>query len=198
MTLLEKVKSLELELFVARIQIDRTSTSKLDDTLHVQKFVSNKTGLGFVESGTTPMVNPPKFVLATSSSVVHPTLFEFKVHKKVVLSSRRTRVDMSESKPKNLNQSRSKIDYKPQQFCHFCGGVGCTRQNLFKLQALKQASKQKVHVPKAQDSVALIHKLVKVLNLYTNIGAKIRENSNRNPHSKFASKRVWMQKTQPQ
>ena len=65
------------------------------------------------------------------------------------------------------------------------------------LQALKQASKQKVHVPKAQDSVALIHKLVKVLNLYTNIGAKIRENSNRNPNSKFASKRVWMQKIQP-
>ena len=114
MTLLEKVKSLELELFVARIQIDRTSTSKLDDMLHVQKFVSNKTGLGFIESGTTPIVNPPKFVPATSSSVVHPTLFEFKVHKKVVPSSRRTRVDMSESKPKNLNQSGSKIDYKPQ------------------------------------------------------------------------------------
>ena len=52
-------------------------------------------------------------------------------------------------------------------------------------------------MPKAQDPVALIHKLVKVLNLYTNIGAKIRENSNRNPNSKFASKRVWMQKTQP-
>ena len=39
--------------------------------------------------------------------------------------------------------------------------------------------------------------LVKVLNLYTNIGAKIRENSNRNPNSKFASKKVWVQKTQP-
>ena len=38
MTLLEKVKSLELELSIAREQIDRTSTSKLDDMLHVQKF----------------------------------------------------------------------------------------------------------------------------------------------------------------
>ena len=28
-------------------------------------------------------------------------------------------------------------------------------------------------------------------------GAKIRANSNRNFNSKFASKRVWMQKTQP-
>ena len=65
MTLLEKVKSLELELFVAREQIDRTSTSKLDDMLHVQKSVSDKIGLGFVESGSTSVVNPPKFVPAT-------------------------------------------------------------------------------------------------------------------------------------
>ena len=50
MTLLENVKSLELELFVAREQIDRTSTSKLDDILHVQKSVFDKTILGFVES----------------------------------------------------------------------------------------------------------------------------------------------------
>ena len=59
MSLLEKVKSLELELFVAREQIDRTSTSKLDEMLHVQKFVSDKIGLGFVESGSTTVVNPP-------------------------------------------------------------------------------------------------------------------------------------------
>ena len=35
MPLLEKVKSLELELSVATEQIDRTSTSKLDEMLHV-------------------------------------------------------------------------------------------------------------------------------------------------------------------
>ena len=105
-SLLEKVKSLELELFVAREQIYRTSTSKLDEMLHVQKSVSNKTGLGFVESGSTTVVNPPKFVLATSSSVVHPTLSEVKVHKEVVLASRRTRVDLSEFKPKNPDRSK--------------------------------------------------------------------------------------------
>ena len=76
--------------------------------------------------------------------------------------------------------------------------MGHTKPNCFKLQALKQASKQKVPVPKAQDLVALIHKLVKFLNLYTNIGVKIRANSNQNSNSKFASKRVRMQKTQPQ
>ena len=71
--------------------------------LHVQKSVSNKTGLGFIENGSTTVVNTPKFVPATSSFVVHLTLFEVKVHKDVVPVFRRTRVDLSESKPKNSN-----------------------------------------------------------------------------------------------
>ena len=175
----------------------RTSTSKLDEMLHVQNFVSDKTCLGFVENGSTTMVTPLKFVLATSFFVVHPILSEIKVHKEVVSASRRTRVDLSESKPKNPNQSRSKKKHKPQWFCHFCGGAGHTMPNCFKLQALKQASKQKVFVSKVQDLMTLVHELVKVLNIYTNIGVEIRVNSNRNPKSKFASKKVWMQKTQP-
>ena len=43
MSLIEKVKSLEFVLFVAREQLDRSSTSKLNDMLNVQKFVSDKT-----------------------------------------------------------------------------------------------------------------------------------------------------------
>ena len=71
MSLLEKVKILELELFVVREQIDRNFTSKLDEMLHVHKYVSDKTSLGFVNNGSSTVVNPPKFVLATSSSVIH-------------------------------------------------------------------------------------------------------------------------------
>ena len=82
--------------------------------------------------------------------------------------------------------------------CHFCGGAGHTRPNCFKLQASKQATKQKVFVPKAQDPMALIHELVKVLNIYANTGAEFKSNSSRNSNSKFVSKRVWMQKTQSQ
>ena len=99
MTLLEKVKSLELELSVAKEQIDRTSTSKLDDMLNIQKSISDKTRLGFIEKG--------------SSFVVHPSVCEVKVHKEEVLASRRIRVDLSESKPRNPNQSGSKKHHKP-------------------------------------------------------------------------------------
>ena len=48
MLLLDKVKNLELKLFVAREQTNRSASSKLDHMLSVQKSHSNKTGLGFV------------------------------------------------------------------------------------------------------------------------------------------------------
>ena len=70
MSLLEKVKNLELELSIAREQIDRISTSKLDEMLHVQKSVSDKTSLGFVYNGSSTIVNTPKFVPAISFSSV--------------------------------------------------------------------------------------------------------------------------------
>ena len=88
-------------------------------------------------------MNHPNFSLATSSSGVHQTLFEVKVHKEVVHASRRTRVDLSESKTKNPNQSKSKKNHKPLWFCHFCGRAGHTRPNYFKLQALKKSPKKK-------------------------------------------------------
>ena len=53
MSLIEKVKSLESELSVAREQLDRTSTSKKNNMFNVQKYFSNKTRLGFVESVST-------------------------------------------------------------------------------------------------------------------------------------------------
>ena len=62
MSLIERVKSLEFELFIAREQLDRTSTSKLDNMLNVQKFASNKTRSGFVKSGLSSVVTSPKFV----------------------------------------------------------------------------------------------------------------------------------------
>ena len=47
MSLIEKVKSLEFELSIVREQLDRSSTSKLDDMLNIQKTIFDKTGLGF-------------------------------------------------------------------------------------------------------------------------------------------------------
>ena len=48
MLLLDKVKNLELELSIAREQTNKSTSSKLDHMLSVQKSLSDKIGLGFV------------------------------------------------------------------------------------------------------------------------------------------------------
>ena len=60
---LEKVKNLELELFVAREQTNRSASSKLDHMLSVQKSHFDKTGLGFVESINVSAPNSTIFFL---------------------------------------------------------------------------------------------------------------------------------------
>ena len=57
MLLLNKIKSLELDLFIAR-----STSSKLDQMLSVQKSHSDKSGLGFVESISVSAPHPTNFV----------------------------------------------------------------------------------------------------------------------------------------
>ena len=67
MLLLEKVKNLEHELFVAREQTNRSANSKLDHMLSVQKSPSDKTSLGFVESISVSAPHSTNFVPFFSS-----------------------------------------------------------------------------------------------------------------------------------
>lgn len=90
MSFIEKVKNLESELLVTKEQIDRTSTSKLDNMLSVQKFVSDKTRLGCAESGLSTMVTPTKFF--PSMSMPKPG---FRVLREKALAIRKIRVDLS-------------------------------------------------------------------------------------------------------
>ena len=48
--LVEKAKKLDAELFQVKAQLERTSSAKLDEMLNVQKYASNKTGLGYDHS----------------------------------------------------------------------------------------------------------------------------------------------------
>ena len=60
----------------------------------------------------------------------------------------------------------------------------------------KRANKPKVPMPQAQDPIALIGELVKVLNLYSNLGVGNHSKVNTNSNAHGASKKFWMQKTQ--
>ena len=62
MILLDKIKNLELELSIAREQTNRSSSSKLDHMLSVQKSPLDKTCLGFVDSISMPESHFTNFV----------------------------------------------------------------------------------------------------------------------------------------
>ena len=98
MLLLDKVKSLELDLSVAR-----SASSKLDQILSVQKSYSDKSGLGFVES---IFVSAPHF-----TNFVPLSSFELSVSEVV---SETVKPPMNEvAKPIEVSQSRKiRVDLK--------------------------------------------------------------------------------------
>ena len=156
--LLDKVKSLELNLSVAR-----SANSKLDQMMSVQKSPSNKSGLGFIESISVSAPHSTNFVPSSSSEpsvsevvgeTVKPPVSE--VVKLIEVSpSRKIRVDLKESKPKESTLSKNKMHSKSTWVCHFCGKSGHILPNCYKLQATKRANKPKIPMPQAQDPMEI-------------------------------------------
>ena len=139
MLLLDKVKNLELELFVVREQTNRSASSKLDHMPSVQKSLSDKTALGFEESISVPEPHSTNFVPSsepTVSEVVKPSVSEATKFVEVT-PPRKIMVDLQESKPKAPNPPKGKLHDKSAWICHFCGKSGHIRLNYFKLQAAK-------------------------------------------------------------
>ena len=99
--------------------------------LNVQKSASDKTGLGFVKSGLSSMVTPTKFV--PIGSMPKPNV---RVPREEVLTTRKIRVDLSDTKSKKPTHPIGKKQHKPQWTCRLCGGDRHT-PNCFKLQATK-------------------------------------------------------------
>ena len=188
---------MELDLSVAR-----SAGSKLDQMLSVQKSPSDKSG--FVDSISMSAPHSINFVPSSSSEssvseivseTVKPPMSEI-VKPIEVSPSRKIRVDLKEYKLKESTLSKYKMHDKPAWVCHFCGKSGHIRPNCYKLQVAKRANKPKVPVPRAQDPIALIGELVKVLNFYSNLGVGNHSNVNKNSNARGASKKFWMQKTQ--
>ena len=69
MLLLDKVKNLELKLFVVREQTNRSASSKIEHMLSIQKSPLDKTGLGFDDSIFVPKTYSTNFVTSSEPSV---------------------------------------------------------------------------------------------------------------------------------
>ena len=89
MLLLDKVKNLELELFVAKEQTNRSASSKLDHMLSVQKSRLEKTGLGFVDSISVSETHSTNFVHS-----IEPSKIEIVKPIEVTPAPRKIRVDL--------------------------------------------------------------------------------------------------------
>ena len=113
MLLLDKVKNLELELSIAREQTKRSTSSKLEYILSIQKSPLDKTGLGFEDSIFVPKTHSTNFVSffeSLVSEIVKPV---------EVTPPRKTRVDLKESKPKNPTIPKDKEQIHLYRFVIF-------------------------------------------------------------------------------
>ena len=133
--LLDKVKNLELELYVAREQTNRTASFKLEHMLSIQKSLLDKTDLGFEDSISVSKTHSTNFVSSTE-----PPMSE-SVNQAEVTPPRKIRVDLKESKPKVSTLSKDKMHGKLAWVCHFCGKSGHIRPNCYKL--LREQTNQK-------------------------------------------------------
>ena len=72
--LAEKTKKLEAELFQVKAQLERTSSAKLDEMLSIQKFASDRTGLGYgLSSSNTASTSTTIFVPPASNTKIENT-----------------------------------------------------------------------------------------------------------------------------
>ena len=188
--LLDKVKNLELELFVVREQTNRTASFKLEHMLSIQKSPLDKTDLGFEDSIFMPKNHSTNFV-SSSKPLVNEIVKPIEV-----TPPRKIRVDLKESKSKNSTIPKDKLHDRLAWVCHFCGKFGHIHLNCFKLQAAKRANKLKVSVPQAQNPMVLIGELVRALKLYSNPEVAQHSNMNNNSNERVASKKFWMQNAQ--
>ena len=70
----EKTKKLEAELFQVKAQLEKTSTTKLDEMLSIQKSASDRTGLGFgISSSSTASTSTTVFVPPASNTEIENT-----------------------------------------------------------------------------------------------------------------------------
>ena len=131
--LAEKTKKLEVELFQVRAQLVRTSSTKLDEMLSIQKSALDRTGLGYglsssnTASTSTNVFVPPTSNIDIENNDVKISLASKNLDKgKSILGAPR-KLDKKDAKnPKAKKANSQKPKQKKQHLCHHCGAAGHT------------------------------------------------------------------------
>ena len=137
--LVEKTKKLEVELRQVKAQLERTSSTKLDEMLSIQKSTSDRTGLGYdlsftnIASSSTTVFVPPANNVKIENNEIKTELASKNINKgKCILGvpPKLEKKDVKNPRAKKANSQKPK--QKKQHLCHRSGVAGHTRPNCYK------------------------------------------------------------------
>ena len=131
--LAEKTKKLKAELFQVRAQLERTSSAKLDKMLSLQKYVSDRTSLGYGLSSSnialtsTTIFVPPTNNIEIENNDVKTDLASENLDKGKSILGVPPKQDKKEAKNSRAKKANSqKPKQKKQHLCHHCGVISHT------------------------------------------------------------------------
>ena len=116
--LAEKTKKLEVKLFQVRVQLERTSSAKLDEMLSLQKSAFDLTGLGYgfsffnIASTSTTVFVPPSNNVEIENNNVKTDLASENLDKDKSILGAPLKQDKKEAKNPRAKKSNSQ---KPKQ-----------------------------------------------------------------------------------
>ena len=120
----EKTEKLEAELFQVKTQLERTLSVKLDEMLSIQKFASDRIGLGYdftspsiASTSTTVLVSPTNNVEYENNDVKN-VLDSENIHKGKSILRSPFKLDKKETKnPRAKKGNTQKPKQKKQHLC---------------------------------------------------------------------------------
>ena len=129
----EKTNKLEAELFQVRVQLERTSSAKLDEMLSIQKSALDRTGLGYgIYSSNTTSTSTTVFVSPARNTKIENIDVKIRqanenLHKGKSILGAPPKLDKKDAKnPKAKKANSQKPKQKKQHICHHCGAAGHT------------------------------------------------------------------------
>ena len=136
----KRTRKLEAELFQVRAQLERTSSAKLDEMMNLQKSTSNKTGLGYELSNSSPNItSSSKIVFVSPANDNDPENNEAKIEiasenldKGKSILGAPPKIEKKETRsPKSNKTKNKKSQPKKPHFSHHYGASGHTHPNCY-------------------------------------------------------------------
>ena len=178
--LAEKTKKLEVELFQVSAQLERTSSTKLDEMLSIQKSASDRIGLGYgTSSSNTASTSTTVFVPSASNTKIENndvkiSLASENLDKGKSILGAPPKLEKKDAKnPKAKKANSQKPKQKKQHLCHHCGAANHTRPNCYKWLATQQSNGMIAYGSQnqLQSSLAPLGDLLKTFMFLSNLNS---------------------------